>query len=131
MKTKDFTYAELNAMFSRLVYDHRNDTEFFSAESAKEFANDELINGDYLFVQNAFDILATKVEDLKDVFCWSFGMGGYEDVGLFHKKTNEFDNDTYKMDMIMAECQRRGVAADSDSIIAILDIAKEMESVNI
>lgn len=131
MKTKDFTYAELNAKFSRLVYDHRNDTKFFSAESAKEFADDELINGDYLFVQNAFDELAAKVEDLKDVFCWSMGMGGYEDVGLIHLKTSMFHNDTVKMDMIMAECQRRGVEADSDSIIAILDIAKEMERVDI
>ena len=73
-KAEDLTYTELNKMFSDLIDKHEDDKEFFSEESARKFANDELVSGDYLCVQNAFDDLATQIEGLKDVFSWSAGV---------------------------------------------------------
>lgn len=130
MNVKDFTYTELNEMFSKLIDAHSDDTEFLSAESAEEFANDELISCDYLCVQNAFDDLAAKVDGLKDVFDWSCGIETNDyDVGLIHKKANEFHNVTYKMDMIMAECLRMGV--DFENGRKFVRIMDEMECVRI
>ena len=130
MNVKDFTYTELNNMFSKLIDEHGKDTTFFSAESEKEFGDDELISGDYLCVQNAFDDLATKVDGLKDVFFWSCGISGNSyDVGLMHNKVNELHNTTYKMDMIMAECSRMGV--DFENGRKFVQIMNEMECVNI
>lgn len=130
MNVNDFTYKELNNIFSKLINEHSKDTKFFSAESEKKFGDDELISGDYLCVQNAFDDLATKVDGLKDVFFWSCGISGNSyDVGLMHNKVNELHNTTYKMDMIMAECSRMGV--DFENGRKFVQIMNEMECVNI
>ena len=130
MNVKDFTYTELNKMFCELIDVHSDDTNFFSVESAKEFGNDELISGDYLCVQNAFDDLATKIDGLKDVFNWSCGIDGNAyNVGLMHNKANEFHNVTYRMDMIMAECLRMGV--DLENGRKFVRIMNEMECVKI
>jgi hypothetical protein len=109
-KIEDYTYTELNEMFSDLIGKHEGDTEFFSKESAKKFANDELISGDYLCVQNAFDDLAAQIKGLKDVFSWSAGVSANNwDVGLMHLNAHELMDETLRDGMIKAECIRRGV----------------------
>lgn len=127
MDVNEMTYSELNRMFSDLVEEHGDETTFFSEESAEKYADDELINDGYIGVQNAFDILATKVENLKDVFQWSFGIEGNSyDVGLAHIPTTESNEPSLRQDMIKAECMRRGV--DYHEFIRIV---KEMECVSI
>ena len=126
-KIEDYTYTELNKMFSDLIRKHENDTVFFSKESAKEFANDELISGDYLCVQNAFDDLATQIKGLKDVFSWSCGISGNDwDVGLMHVDTHKLMKETFRDGMIQAECARRGV--NMDAVKEYQRIVKETES---
>jgi hypothetical protein len=128
MNVKDFTYTELNKMFGDLVEEHADDTEFFSPESEKAFADSEMISGDYIGVQNALDELATKVEGLKDVFDWSCGIDGNSyDVGLVHK--NHLYESSVRNAMIHAECLRRNV--DMDAVREFVRITKEMECVRI
>lgn len=131
MIVSDLTYSELNKMFSDLIEEHRDDTEFFSAESAKKYANDEIVSGDYLCVQNAFDDLATKVRGLKGFFDWSFGFEGNDyDVGLIHNDAYDLDeNYSVKSSMIYAECVRRNVAMKG--VKEFIRIVGEMKCVKI
>lgn len=114
-------------MFSDLIRKHENDTEFFSKESAKKFANDELISGDYLCVQNAFDDLASQIKGLKDVFSWSCGISiNVWDVGLMHINADKLMKENLRDGMIQAECIRKGV--DMGAVKEYLHIVKETES---
>lgn len=125
-KVEDFTYTELNKMFSDLIDKHEDDKEFFSEESARKFANDELVSGDYLCVQNAFDDLATQIGGLKDVFSWSAGVSANSwDVGLMHLNAHELMDETLQDGMIKAECIRRGV--DMNAVKEYQRIVKETE----
>ena len=125
-KVEDLTYTELNKMFSDLIDKHEGDKEFFSEESARKFADDELVSGDYLCVQNAFDDLATQIKGLKDVFSWSCGISGNDwDVGLMHVDTHKLMKETFRDGMIQAECARRGV--NMDAVKEYQRIVKEAE----
>lgn len=135
MNVMNFTYTELNKMFGELIEQHENDTEFFSEGSAKKYADDELISGDFLCVQNAYDELCATIDGFAKTFEWSCGIRSNEyDVGLVH--IDAIDYETCKCDtpmrhsMIKAEIIRRiPVIQSCDFIGEVERIIEEMECV--
>lgn len=137
MNVKDLTYTKLNKMFGELIAKHEYDTEFYSAESAEKYANDELIRGENLCIQNAFDELAEKVEGLKETFDWSFGISANSwDVGLIHLDVTKYQNTNdlfaVKHSMVKAEIIRRiPTLTTNDFVMEVMRIVREMECVYI